>query len=106
MPLELAPQGVHVLLVCPGPLARDDAGVRYAAESANLPESARRPGAGARVKLIPPDELARRILVACERRQPELIAPSKARWLFALSQLWPALGDRILLRMTRGNDAT
>ena len=27
--LELRPQGVHVLLVCPGPLARADAGQRY-----------------------------------------------------------------------------
>ena len=28
--LELGPRGLHVLLVCPGPLARDDAGQRYA----------------------------------------------------------------------------
>lgn len=103
--LELAPLGVHVLLVCPGPLERDDAGKRYAQQAAGLPESASRPGGGAKVRLIRPEDLARRILSACERRQPELVVPGKARWLFAMTQLWPALGDRILLRMTRSEDA-
>jgi short-subunit dehydrogenase len=98
--LELAPEGVHVLLVCPGPIYREDADTRYADQSAGLPESARRPGGGVKVKAIPPEELARRILRACERRQAELIVPSKARWLFAIAQLWPSLADGILLRST------
>ena len=38
------------------------------------------------------------ILRACERRQPELVIPGKARLLFALSQLWPSLGDWIVRR--------
>lgn len=98
--LELGPQGLHVLLVCPGPLQRDDAGRRYDHQARGLPESARRPGGGARVRLIDPAWLARRIIRACERRQPELIVPGKARWLFALSQLWPRLGDWIITRKT------
>jgi short-subunit dehydrogenase len=101
--LELKPEGIHVLLVCPGPIARDDAGLRYAEQAGDLPESARRPGGGAKVKAIPPDDLARRMIEACERRQPELIVPGKAKWLFALAQLWPSLADRILLRLTGGN---
>jgi short-subunit dehydrogenase len=101
--LELAPEGVHVLLVCPGPIQREDANTRYADQAAGLPDSARRPGGGVKVKAIPPDDLARRILRACERRQPELVIPSKARWLFALAQLWPGLADSILLRSTSGN---
>lgn len=96
--LELGPQGLHALLVCPGPLRRDDAGQRYAA--AGLPESAARPGGGVKLKGIDPQWLARRILTACERRQPELIVPSKARLLFAISQLWPSLGDWIVRKMT------
>ena len=32
--LELEPEGLHVLLVCPGPIKRDDAGHRYAAQQA------------------------------------------------------------------------
>jgi hypothetical protein len=55
-----------------------------------------------KVRAISPDDLARRILRACERRQPELVVPSKARWLFALAQLWPNLADNLLLRSTGG----
>lgn len=98
--LELGDQGLHVLLVCPGPIAREDAGNRYDAESTNLPDEAKRPGGGVKLKGIPPDQLAKKILRACERRQPELIVPAKARLLFTISQLWPSLGDWITQRMT------
>lgn len=100
--LELGERGLHVLLVCPGPIARDDAGNRYDAESTDLPEEARRPGGGVKLKGIPPERLAKQILRACERRQPELIVPARARLLFTLSQLWPSLGDWLTLRMTGG----
>ena len=60
----------------------------------------RKPGAGVKVKAIPPEWLAQRILRACEKRRPELIVPAKARLLFAISQLWPTLGDWIVLRKT------
>ena len=100
--LELGPRGLHVLLVCPGPILRDDAGQRYAAEASNLPESAKKPGGGVQVKGIDPAVLAKKILRACERRQPELIVPAKARLLFVISQLWPTLGDWLTNRMTGG----
>ena len=96
--LEWAAQGVHVLLVCPGPIRREDAGSRYDDRASNLPESARRPGGGAKVRLLDPDRLAQQMLDACERRQLELTLPHKAKWLFAISQLWPALGDWVLRR--------
>jgi hypothetical protein len=99
--LELGPQGLHVLLVCPGPIARQDAGQRYQAETERLPASAQRPGGGVRLKGIDPDYLAQRILRACQRRQPELVIPFSARVLAALLQLWPTAGDFILTRMTR-----
>ncbi|MCU0958789.1 MAG: SDR family NAD(P)-dependent oxidoreductase [Pirellulaceae bacterium] len=98
--LELGPRGLHVLLVCPGPIARPDAGRRYAAESAQLPEAARQPGGGVRLRGLDPDDLCRRILRAAERRVPELVVPRSARLLAALLQLWPTLGDRIIGRMT------
>lgn len=97
--LELKPRGVHVLLVCPGPIARADAGSRYDAQTEDLPSAARQPGGGVRLRGISAEWLASRVLRACERRQPELIVPGKARWLFALSQLWPELGDWIIGRM-------
>jgi uncharacterized protein len=99
--LELGPEGLHVLLVCPSPIARPDAGRRYSEESARLPPSAQQPGGGVRVQGLDPDELARRILRACERRVPELVVPAKARLLAAILQLWPSWGDRIIARMTR-----
>jgi uncharacterized protein len=100
--LELGPQGLHVLLVCPGPIRRDDAGSRYDSQAANLPASAKQPGGGVKLRGIDPDWLARKILVACERRQPELIVPARAKLLFAIAQLWPTLGDWIVTRMTKG----
>jgi short-subunit dehydrogenase len=96
--LELAPQGLHVMLVCPGPIDRDDAGERYADQSPSVPAAAQAPGGGARVKAIPPDELAASILRACERRKSELIVPAKARLLFAISQLSASWGDWLLRR--------
>jgi NAD(P)-dependent dehydrogenase (short-subunit alcohol dehydrogenase family) len=97
--LELGPQGLHVLLVCPGPIARPDAGERYTTDAASdIPASAHLPGGGARVKAIPPDRLADDILAACESRRPELVVPGKARWLFALSQLSAGWGDWLLRR--------
>jgi uncharacterized protein len=65
-----------------------------------VPESARAPGAGVQVRAIPPQELAEKILRACEKRQPELVTPGKARLLFAINQLWPSLGDWIIRKKT------
>jgi short-subunit dehydrogenase len=97
--LELGDQGLHVLLVCPGPIARDDSHPRYAAND-NVPESARKPGGGANLKAIDPTHLAERILAACEARQSELIIPGKVRLLLALGALSPKLGDWLLKKST------
>jgi uncharacterized protein len=102
--LELEPQGLHVLLVCPGPIARDQPrqsdSERSREDVENIPESARKPGAGAKVKLLRPEDLAERIVRACERRQADLIVPGKARLLFVLSAISPRLGDWLVRRMT------
>lgn len=98
--LELAAEGLHVLLVCPGPIARKEERLYPLEGLEELPERARRPGAGVRTRAIAPERLATAILRACERRRPELVMPGKARLLFALAQLWPRLGDWIVLRST------
>jgi len=98
--LELADYGLHVLLVCPGPLARDDFDQRYDEAARDLPASAARPGGGARVKALDPHHVAERIVRACQRRQAELVLPGKARLLFALAELSPHLGDWIVKRFT------
>jgi NAD(P)-dependent dehydrogenase (short-subunit alcohol dehydrogenase family) len=98
--LELGPEGLHVLLVCPGPITRHDDRLYPLEGLEDLPETARRPGGGVKVRTLDPQKLARSILKACQSRQPELVLPAKARLLFALSQLWPSLGDWIVLRKT------
>jgi short-subunit dehydrogenase len=98
--LELEPEGLHVLLVCPGPIKRDESNVRYADEAKGLPESARKPGGGVKLKGIDPERLAKKILTACERRKKELVIPCKSKLLFAMSQLSPSLGDWVVNRMT------
>jgi len=98
--LELGPEGLHVLLVCPGPILRDNAAPRYAEVAESLPAEAQLPGAGAKLKGIDPTWLAERILVACERRQVELVVPWKVRVLLVLSQISPNFGDWLLRRAT------
>jgi hypothetical protein len=107
--LELGPRGLHVLLVCPGPIARDDAGARYAAPAteqpvregmAGLPAAAAAPGAGAKVSSLRPERVAAETLRACERRTPEIVLPGKARLLFGLQQFSPRLGDWLLGKFT------
>jgi uncharacterized protein len=97
---ELEPKGVHTLLVCPGPIQRNDAGQRYDEQAANLPEEARQPGGGVKIKGIDPTRLAAMILRACERRQGELVVPWRAKLVVAVSQLWPELGDWLIRRMS------
>lgn len=98
--LELEPQGLHVLLVCPGPIARDDARVRSPEELANLPPEARRPGGGVKTGRIRPDVLAAKILAACERRKRELIVPWYARIVFTLMQTSPTVADWLVRKLT------
>ncbi len=95
--------GLHVLLVCPGPIARDaddDSAARYAAQAPDVPAVAHQPGGGAKVRAIDPIWLAEKILHACEQRRAELVVPRRARLLFVISQLSPRLGDWLLRKMT------
>jgi uncharacterized protein len=101
--MELGHKGLHSLLVCPGPIAREDphkSGARYADQAKDVPAAAHQPGGGAKVRAIDPNWLAKKILKACERRRAELVVPRKARLLFAVSQISPRLGDWLLRKMT------
>ena len=89
-----------MLLVCPGPILRDDSEPRYLQHDGDVPDEAQRPAAGAKLRSIDPDWLAEKILDACQSRQTELIVPWKVRILLILSQFSPRLGDWILRRAT------
>ena len=95
------PENIHFLLVCPGPIRRDDAGERYDQQAADLPEAARRPGAGAKIKGLSPHSLARKIVNGCQRRQPEIVMPGKAKVLFILQQISVRMGDWLIRKMSR-----
>jgi short-subunit dehydrogenase len=96
--LEEASSGVRFLLVCPGPIVRDDAGDRYAelVAAKRLPAESARPGGGVRIARLDPRELCLRILRGVEREEMELVLPGKAKWLAALMFLWPSWADRLL----------
>lgn len=97
--LRLEAQGdFHVLLVCPGPIARAEAGLRY--ETTDVPEAAKQPGGGAKIKGLDPQHVVRATLRACRRRQAELILPAKARSLLLLAAISPNWGDWLLRRFS------
>lgn len=105
--LEIEPRGVHVLLVCPGPIRRIDAADdatfdRYAADVARggLPPEANRPGGGTLARLDP-DSLAAHVLDACRRRQSELVVPRRGAILAGIIEWFPDLGRRLLARAAR-----
>ncbi|MBL8830159.1 MAG: SDR family NAD(P)-dependent oxidoreductase [Planctomycetaceae bacterium] len=98
--LELGDQGLHVLLVCPGPIRRAETGPRYESTAGNIPAEALQPGGGAKTSRLDPEWLCEQMLRACQRRSPELVLPGKARWMFAIGQLWPRLGDWLLKKLT------
>ncbi len=101
MRLELRPKGVHVGLVSPGPIERDDAGQRYEQRmNEDLPEQAGKPGGGTRVKGIPPQRVADAVLTCVNKRKPDLILPGHMRLLIALGHAFPRLGDWLLLKFT------
>jgi len=106
--LEMAPRGVHVLLVSPGPIRRDDtdpraaaAADRYAAdvERSGLPAEALHPGGTRALRQLDPDRLADQVLAACSRRRSELVVPWKAALLAGLIEWFPEWGRGILARV-------
>ena len=99
------PANVHFLHVCPGPIKRDGNEQRYSDQAKSLPDSATKPGAGAPVKGIDPETLAKKIVIACERRVPELMIPWKSRLLFSIQQLFPKLGDKLTRRLSKGTSS-
>lgn len=96
--LELAEDGIHVLLACPGPIVREGSEARYDQQAGadKLPDAARKPGGGAKIRGLEPQRLVREILRAAAAKQPRIIRPRKAKLLLWLSALSSSLGDRLL----------
>jgi short-subunit dehydrogenase len=93
---------VHVMLVCPGPIKRQDAGERYKHQAESLPAEARKPGAGVSFRGIDPDELAKKIVRGCQKRKLEILVPKKTRLMLVLGTISPRLGDWLIKRLNTG----
>ena len=99
--LELRDRGVHVALVNPGPIRRDDAGSRYAGQiDGSIPAAASGPGGGTRIKGVPPEVVARAVVRCIRRRSPDVVIPGYLRVLIAVGNAFPRLGDWMLLKFT------
>ena len=99
--LELADEGVHVMLACPGPIARQDTVRRYESiAQTDMPEEALQPGGGAKLKGLEPAALARDILRSAAKKKRMIIRPRSARLLLALGAVSPWLGDYLLKKST------
>ncbi|MCO8124233.1 SDR family oxidoreductase [Stieleria sp. TO1_6] len=102
MRLEWRDKGVHVGLVSPGPIRRDDAGTRYQHQTGNsaLPGKASQPGGGTKVKGIEPQRVATAVLNCARNRKPDVILPGYLRLLIVVGNALPRLGDWLLLKFT------
>ena len=96
--LEVAGEGVHVGLVCPGPIRRGDVSPRYDIDDPRVPASARRPGGGAALEGLDPAVVAAAVLRCAEARVVEITLPAKVRLLRVVDAIWPRLADRFLER--------
>ncbi|HEX4146212.1 MAG TPA: SDR family NAD(P)-dependent oxidoreductase [Pirellulales bacterium] len=97
--LELADDGLKVLLVCPGPIVRDEVR-QYETTDRALPASANRPGAGIRVRGMAADDVARRVLRAARHDRAELVLPARARLVFVAAAISPRLGYWLVRKLT------
>ncbi len=99
--LELKPKGVHVALVCPGPIRRDDAGSRYQHQvDPSMPTQASDPGGGTRLKGLDSQRVADAIYRCVSRRRADVILPASMRLLIAIGHAIPKLGDWLLIKFT------
>ncbi len=99
--LECEDDGVHVGLVCPGPIAGDHQPNRYGVDAAsNVPESAAAPGGGAKLSQLSPDTVAAAVMRCIDDRKVEILLPGKTRLLMLIGTISPRLADWILSRKT------
>lgn len=101
MRLEWREKGIHVALVSPGPIRRQDAGTRYAHQTdQSLPQSAAAPGGGTKVKGLDPKRVAAAVLKCARRQRIDVILPGYMRFLIVIGNAFPRLGDWLLLKFT------
>lgn len=90
------PPNVNCLHVCTGPIKRNDSNTRYQKTGEGISAEAKAPGAGVKIKGLPAEKVAAKIVRCCQARKRELVIPFYSKLLFAILQLSPSFGDWIL----------
>ncbi|MCC9655641.1 SDR family NAD(P)-dependent oxidoreductase [Rhodopirellula halodulae] len=101
--MELESDGIHVGVVCPGPIRRDDDLPidRYQTDTkTGVPATAAQPGGGAKLKGLPPEQVADAVLKCIMQRKIEIVMPGKVRALMAVNAISPKLADWLLAKST------
>jgi short-subunit dehydrogenase len=94
--IELKPFGIHVMTVCPGYIrtefsknaVKGEGGVRFS---------------GAVTSRIPPERVARAVLLGYLAKKREVVVPVGDRLKIKLYQLWPTAIERVMARLLKLN---
>ncbi len=93
---ELLPQGVHVLLACPGFTASNIRNVALAANGQAQGESPRD-----EQQMMSSEEVADHLLSAVRQRRRDLVLTAQGKLTVWLNRLFPGLADKLVLKHFR-----
>ncbi|MFD2785211.1 SDR family oxidoreductase [Hymenobacter rubripertinctus] len=93
---ELLPQGVHVLLACPGFTASNIRNVALAADGSPQGESPRN-----EQQMMSSAEVAQHLLTAVVQRRRDLVLTGQGKLTVLLNKLLPGLADKLVLKHFR-----
>jgi dehydrogenase/reductase SDR family member 7B len=93
---ELLPQGVHVLLACPGFTSSNIRNVALAADGSKQGESPRD-----EQKMMSSEEVAQHLLEAVRQRRRDLVLTSTGKFTVFLNKWLPGLADKLVLNHFR-----
>ncbi|MBX0289032.1 SDR family oxidoreductase [Hymenobacter sp. HSC-4F20] len=93
---ELLPQGVHVLLACPGFTASNIRNVALAADGSAQGESPRN-----EQQMMSSEEVAQHLLQAVQQRRRDLVLTGQGKLTVFLNKWLPGLADKLVLNHFR-----
>ncbi|MBC6989385.1 SDR family oxidoreductase [Hymenobacter sp. BT491] len=93
---EVLPQGVHVLVACPGFTASNIRQTALAADGSAQGESPRDEG-----KMMSSEEVAQHILKAVQQRRRDLVLTTLGKVTVLLNKWFPGLSDKLVLNHFR-----
>jgi dehydrogenase/reductase SDR family protein 7B len=98
---ELLPQGVHVLVACPGFTASNIRQTALAADGSAQGESPRDEG-----KMMTSEEVAHHLLRAVQQRRRDLVLTAQGKLTVFLNKWLPGLADRLVLNHFRKEEGS